>query len=412
MIQFSISAESMRSSEIRRLMRLASDPSIISFAGGMPGSAMLPVGMIDDLFTGLSRTERTAALQYGPTAGYPPLLESLAAYCTSKGIPLENQEIIITSGGQQAINLISKVLLDPGDLVVTENPSFIGALAAFKSYQAHLTGVALDENGIVIDRLKKVLDTRLAQIKMLYLNPAFQNPSGILYGIDRKKTLLTLLADPPFCIIEDDPYGELYFNDSDRPATLPLKALAPPDLPLCYIGSFAKIFGPGLRLGWLVGPRAIIEKCELAKQSMDACSSSLSQVLAHSYLSRGILPGFLQSVRPLYARRAEIMLQTLEAAMPDGVTWTRPRGGFYIWVTLPPTVDSSDVFNEAVKKGAAFVIGSAFDPYGVQNNCFRLAFSHTPEEKIAEGIRIIAEAVKNVLTTDEQGDTGAGTVSQ
>jgi 2-aminoadipate transaminase len=396
-IVFSSCAAGMRSSEIRRLMKLAADPSIISFAGGMPGERMLPVDIINELFAGLSSKERSAALQYGPTAGYPPLLESLALYLASKGIDLDGQGLIITSGGQQAISLVGKVLLDPGDLVVTENPSFIGALAAFKSYQAHLAGIAMDDDGIGIGGLERILETRRAQIKLLYLNPAFQNPSGILYSNARKLKILSFLTSAPFCIVEDDPYGELYFNESDRPLTVPLKAMAAPELPLCYIGSFAKIFGPGLRLGWIVGPRAIIEQCELAKQSMDACSSSLSQVLAHSYLSSGKLTGFLSSVRPLYARRAATMLEALSAFMPRDVQWTRPRGGFYIWVTLPPSLDATDVFNEAIAGKAAFVIGNAFDPYGIKNNCFRLAFSHTPEEKIAEGIEIIASAVKKCL---------------
>ena len=393
MLDFSASARSMRSSEIRRLMKLAADPSVISFAGGMPGNALLPVNIIDELYGELSLQERQAALQYGPTSGYPPLLESLSVYLSSRGIPLSGQELLITSGGQQAINLVSKVMIDPGDLVVTENPSFIGALAAFMSYQAHLVGVPLDEEGISIPGLQAVIDERLAQIKILYLNPLFQNPSGIMYTEARKKALLEKLSGRAFCIIEDDPYGELYFDDRDKPRITPLKAMASPDLPICYIGSFAKIFGPGFRLGWLLGPRELVKKCELAKQSMDACSSTLSQVLAHAYLSKGKLPGFLTAIRPVYRRKAGIMLETLADSMPKGVTWTEPRGGFYIWVTLPGSMDATDVFNEAIKKQAAFVIGSAFDPYGAKNNCFRLSFAHTPEEKIADGIRIIAEAV-------------------
>jgi 2-aminoadipate transaminase len=226
------------------------------------------VDIIDELYGGLSTQERQAALQYGPTSGYPPLLESLTAYLASRGIPLSGQELLITSGGQQAINLVSKVLIDPGDLVVTENPSFIGALAAFMSYQAHLVGIPLDEEGISIPGLQKVIEERCAQIKMLYLNPIFQNPSGIMYSEARKKALLEKLSRQSFYIIEDDPYGELYFDDRDRPRITPLKAMAAPDFPICYIGSFAKIFGPGFRLGWLLGPREIVEKCELAKQSM------------------------------------------------------------------------------------------------------------------------------------------------
>jgi 2-aminoadipate transaminase len=395
MLDYSASAQSMRSSEIRRLMKLAADPSVISFSGGMPGTALLPVKIVDELFGALTSREREAALQYGPTSGYPPLIESLSAYLTSRGISLSGQELIITSGGQQAINLVSKVLIDPGDLVVTENPSFIGALAAFMSFQAHLVGVPLDEEGISIPGLQKVFDERLAQIKMLYLNPVFQNPSGVTYSEARKKALLEKLGGRAFCTIEDDPYSELYFDDRDKPLVTPLKAMASPELPICYIGSFAKIFGPGFRLGWLLGPQELVDKCELAKQSMDACSSTLSQVLAHAYLSKGKLPGFLASVRPVYGRKAGIMLKSLADSMPEGVTWTQPRGGFYIWVTLPESMDATRVFNEAIKKQAAFVIGNAFDPYGVKNNCFRLSFAHTPEEKIEQGVKIIAEAIRN-----------------
>jgi hypothetical protein len=218
-----------------------------------------------------------------------------------------------------------------------------------------------------------------------------------MYSDTRKKSLIDVCSKGGFCIVEDDPYSELYFDARDKTKILPHKAMAPKEMSICYIGSFAKIFGPGLRLGWLLGPRAIVEKCELAKQSMDACSSSLSQVLAHAYLSKGKLPGFLESIRPRYARRAGTMLDALSQSMPTGVTWTQPKGGFYIWVTLPESMNATEVFNESIKKPAAFVVGNAFDPHGVRNNCFRLAFSHTPEDKITEGIGIIAEAVKRLI---------------
>jgi DNA-binding transcriptional MocR family regulator len=282
MVDFSLNAKNMRSSEIRRLMKLAADPSIISFAGGMPANELFPVDVLDELYNGLSRTSKQVALQYGPTAGYPPLLESLKRYLVSRGISLENQGLIITTGAQQALNLIAKVFIDPGDVVITEYPSFIGAIAAFKSYNADLVSVALDNNGIDIDALARILDSQASTTKLLYLNPVFQNPAGIVYSEERKRKLIDIVSDKPYCIIEDDPYSELYFDDADKPKTVPLKVMAP-KLPICYVGTFAKIFGPGLRLGWLLGPEAIVEKCELAKQSMDACSTTFTQVLAHEY---------------------------------------------------------------------------------------------------------------------------------
>jgi 2-aminoadipate transaminase len=394
---FSKSAARMRASEIRRLMGLAADPSVISFSGGMPANDLFPIDILDEIYGGLSVQAKRTAMQYGPTAGYPPLLESLKGYLQSKGLPLEGQGLIITTGAQQAINLLCKVLLDPGDAVVTENPSFIGALAAFASYGARPTAATLDNEGIDVRELKKIFDAGSEGIKMVYLNPFFQNPSGIIYSESRKKDVLETLAGRNAVLLEDDPYGELYFDEKDRPLTVPLKAMGPEPLPVCYVGSLAKIFGPGMRLGWLLGPGQIVEKCELAKQSMDACSPTFTQVLAHEYLAQGKLAGYLAAVRPVYARRARTMLDALAASMPKGVTWTHPRGGFYVWVTLPPSLDATAVFNEAISRHAAFVIGSAFDPYGARNNCFRLAFSNTPEEVMAKGIGIIASAIKRLL---------------
>jgi DNA-binding transcriptional MocR family regulator len=378
-------------------MQLAADPSIISFAGGMPANALFPIDTVDELWNALSREAKQVAMQYGPTPGFPPLLEALREYLKQKGLPLENQGLIITTGAQQAINLLAKVLIDPGDIVVTENPGFIGALAAFLSYLARIESAPLDNDGIVINELEKALDAHGSKVKMLYLNPCFQNPAGIIYSIERKKALLELLAGRNLCLLEDDPYSELYFDEKDRRLTVPLKAMGKEPLPICYTGSFAKILGPGLRLGWLLGPAEIIEKCELAKQSMDACSSTFTQVIANDYLRKGKLPGYLRSARTVFARRAATMLAALDATMPPEVTWTHPKGGFYIWVTMPESIDATKVFNEAIAQHAAFVIGSAFDPAGTRNNSFRLAFSHTAEGSIARGVEIIAQAIRKFI---------------
>lgn len=386
----------MRSSEIRRLMKLAADPSIISFAGGMPANSLFPTDVVDELFNDLSLSLKQVALQYGPTPGYPPLLESLKKYLQSRGIATENQDLIITTGAQQALNLVSKVFINPGDYVLTEYPSFIGAIAAFKSYEANLVGIPLDNDGIDIEKLTQTLDSLDDKVKLLYISPYFHNPAGIIYSKKRKETLLKLLTDRNICMIEDDPYGELYFRAEDKDLTVPMKAMGKEPIPICYIGTFAKILGPGLRLGYILGPKTIVEKCELAKQSMDACTSTMCQVLADQYLRKDKLGPYLDFLRPVYARRAQIMLSALEKYMPDTITWTKPKGGFYLWVTMPETMDASEVFAETIKHGAAFVIGSAFDPDGKRNNSFRLAFSHTPEERIDEGIRIIADAIKKV----------------
>jgi hypothetical protein len=232
---------------------------------------------------------------------------------------------------------------------------------------------------------------------MLYISPYFHNPAGIIYSQKRKEELLALLSGGDVCLIEDDPYGELYFDEKDRELTRPIKSMAQEKFPICYVGTFAKIFGPGMRLGWLLAPAEIVDKCELAKQSMDACSSTFTQVLANEFLSKNKLPAFVAALRSNCARRAQIMLDALASAMPEGISWTQPKGGFYIWVTMPETINASDVFNIAIKKGAAFVIGNAFDPEEMKNNSFRLAFSFTPENKIGQGIKIIADAIGSLL---------------
>ena len=398
MAEFSTSIKNLRSSEIRRLMSLAADPSVISFTGGMPCNEIFPVEVIDDIWNSLPRATKQAAFQYGPTSGYPPLLESLKTYLQSKGLPVDkSQRIIITTGAQQAINLITKVFIDPGDRIITEYPSFIGALAAFKSYGAILKGIAMDNDGVIIEKLQEALSDGWLKPKLLYLSPCFHNPAGIIYSKARKKEVLDLLSGKDVCLLEDDPYNELYFNEQDRELTLPLKSMARESFPVCYVGSFAKIFGPGMRLGWILGPDEIVDKCELAKQSMDACSSTFTQVLAHEFLVRNKLPAFTAALRANCARRAGIMLDALQANMPPGISWTRPKGGFYIWVTMPGSINASDVFGISLKKGAAFVIGNAFDPEEKKNNSFRLAFSFTPEDKIEQGIRIIGEAIQSLI---------------
>ena len=396
MPSLSSSAQGMRSSEIRRLLKIAADPSIISFAGGTPAMSLLPVEIVDEIYKELPEQLKRIAMQYGPTDGYPPLVAEIKKYMEAKGVSFDNQELIVTAGAQQAINLVAKIFLDQGDVVVTENPSFIGALAAFKSYSAQLAGVELDDEGIIISQLLETLDRIGSKAKILYLTPYFHNPAGITYSIKRKQELLDSLKGRDICIIEDDPYGELYFDNSYKELTVPLKAMKNQPVPICYTGSFAKIFSPGMRLGWLLASTDITDKCQLAKQSMDACSSSFSQVLAAQFLSQNKLPAYLEKLRLAYTKRATIMLDSLKKYMPQGVSWTIPKGGFYIWVTLPKNMDSTTVFNEAFAKGAAFVIGSAFDPQGTKNDCLRLAFSSTPENQIEQGIKIIADAVEKV----------------
>jgi len=395
-MQFAKSTEKLRASEIRQLMKLANDPSIISFSGGMPNNDLFPVEVMDKIAGGLSAASKKTAFQYGATDGLPALKESLAKYLESRGLPLEGNKILITTGAQQAINLITKVLVDPQDRILVEDPTFIGGIAAFNSYEANVCGIKTDSDGIDIENLEKHIRTG-DKAKFLYVIPYFQNPSGVIYSPQRKLELLDLINKYDLPLLEDDPYGELWFDEEYKDHITPMKAIDKDSKRIMYVGSFAKILGPGFRLGYMLAPADLIDKCELAKQSQDACSSTYTQVLADAYLRSGELPAYLASLRPHYKRRAQIMLNALEKYMPDCVSWTTPHGGFFVWATLPEKIDSSDVFKIAVKNGAAFVVGRAFDPKGKKNNCMRFAFSGAPEDKIEAGIKIIAEAVKQVV---------------
>ncbi len=397
MIKFSQCVDSMRTSEIRDLMSIAMRPDIITFAGGMPNNDLFPVEEIDEIYNGLDDKTKKVGFQYGPTQGYPPLIESLKEYLRGKGLPVDTNEIIITSGSLQAINIITKLFVNPGDTVITENPCFIGGTSAFKSYQANIVSVPLDSDGIIMSELEKAMEGEAKNAKLLYLSPYFHNPAGIVYSKKRKEELLKYLYGKEIILIEDDPYGELYFEDDYKELTIPMKTIQPEPVPICYVGSFSKILGPGMRLGWLLASPEIINKAQLAKQSMDACSSTFTQVLADQFLRKGKLKPYVERLRIAYARRMKIMNDSLQKKMPQEAKWIVPKGGFYIWISLPQHIDALEILKESMSRGAIFVIGKTFDPMGVKNNCLRLSFSHTPEDEIEKGVKIIAEALRAQL---------------
>ncbi len=392
MPRFSKAVSSLRSSEIRDLMTLASRPDIISFAGGMPGNELFPVEEIEELFRGLDLKKKQAAFQYGPTPGLPSLLESLGGFLEKKGLPVEENRLLITTGSQQGLNLLAKAFIDPGEPVLVENPCFIGALSAFRASEAELRGVPVDREGISIETLRQEIDQK-ERAKFLYITPYFHNPAGLLYSTERKEQLIKALQGENIPLIEDDAYGDLYFYEEDRPRLKPIKAINPEGINVCYTGSFSKILGPGLRLGWMLVPEKIYQKCELIKQSADACSPSFTQVLADAFIRSGQIYGYIEQVRQEYKKRAEAMAAALREYLPGYVKWNEPRGGFYIWLTLPEEADATRIMTLAVEKGAVFVAGKTFDPAGKRNNSLRLSYCNNSPEQIAEGIPIVAEAI-------------------
>ena len=393
MYAFSKSVKELRSSEIRDLMKLATSPNIISFAGGMPNNDLFPIEEIDEIFANLKPSLKKTAFQYGPTQGYPPLVKSLRKFLADKGLPVENNRLLITTGSLQAINILTKEFIDPGDIILTESPSFIGAISVFKSYQARMESIPVLEDGIDIGILQKKLESLPELPKFLYITPNFHNPAGITYSTQKRKELLKFLAGKDIIMIEDDAYGDLYFDDEIKDVVRPMKCDDPDDVTICYTGSFSKILGPGFRLGWLLVNQEVYDKCELIKQAMDACSPNFTQVLANEFLQQGKIYPYLDKLRANYRKRRDLMDEALIKYMPEYVKWNVPRGGFYFWFEMPPRFDASEIMPKAIEKGAVFVSGKTFDPAGVKNNNFRMSFSNMNIDQIDKGVKIIAEAI-------------------
>ena len=396
MTRFAHSVSALRSSEIRDLMSLATSPNIISFSGGMPGNELFPLDMIDNVYQSLTEKEKQIAMQYGPTNGLPILLESLSGYLEKKGLPIKKNRLMITTGSLQAINILAKAFVDPGDNILVETPSFIGALSAFRSYEANLISVPLKGNGIDIEQLKLKLETTHPKPEFLYFAPNFHNPAGIIYSEEVKRQMIELLTDKDIPLIEDDVYSDLYFYEEDVPKMKNIKTIDPEGIDVCFTGSFSKILGPGLRLGWMLVPEHIYQKCELIKQSIDACSPSFSQVIADKFIRSGYIYEYTDNVRLEYKKRGLAMIEALEKHLPNYVSFEKPRGGFYIWLHLPQGTDSTLILKKAIEKGVVFVTGKTFDPDGVKNDYMRVSFCNTDVDVINKGIPIVAEAIREV----------------
>lgn len=397
MARYAKSIESLRSSQIRDLMSLVTRPGIISFAGGMPGNDLFPLEQIDNIYSSLTEKDKQVAMQYGPTTGLPQLLESLKTYLNEKGLPVDTHQLIITTGSLQAINILGKAFIDANDNILVENPSFIGAISAFKSYQANMLACPMDEEGIIINSLLDMItkaESHGRKPKFLYITPSFHNPAGILYSRKRRLELIELLKDRDITIIEDDAYSDLIFDENYKEDLTPVISLAGSGTEVCYTGSFSKIIGPGLRLGYMLVPPHIYKKCELIKQSVDACSPSFTQVIADKFLRSGEIYKYLNTIRTEYKKRRDTMTKELQLHLPDKVKCMKPKGGFYIWLQLPEGISSTSILMDAIERGVVFVSGKTFDPYETKDNALRISYCNTDPETIKKGIKILAEAIK------------------
>jgi DNA-binding transcriptional MocR family regulator len=385
-------ARGMRFSAIRRMSALIEKPGIISFAPGQPSPDTFPVAAFQEIFADVIARESAGAFQYILTRGLGGLIEAVRDYAAAKGMVATAAETLVTEGSQQGLDLLARVLVDPGDTVLVERPSYVGATSAFRASRARMLGVALDEGGLSIEDLRArhadcVRDGRPP--KFLYVIPSFQNPSGISHARDRRRALLEACRALDLLVIEDDPYGDLYFEAAPLPT---LRSLDPEGV--VYLSSFSKILAPGLRSAFVIGPEEILAKVEIAKQSANLCGSGLDQRVILACLRRGLIEEQKARIRPYYRAKRDAMLAALSAEMPPGVSWTRPAGGLFVWLTLPAGLDAEALLPDAVAEGVAYVAGAPFHEDGGGAETMRLTFAKEDEPTIAEGVRRLARVVR------------------
>ncbi len=382
----------VRSSAVRDLFGAASRPDMISLSGGMPEVRAVPAHAVADAAHGAVAHAGAQALQYGSSEGRVELREVIVELMAENGVRVATDDIVVTAGAQQGLDLLAKTFIDPGDVVICEGPTYVGALQAFSAYQPDIRCIPLDEHGMRMDLLEAEL-RRLGPrgAKFIYTIPNFHNPGGVTLSAERRRRLLELAREYDIPVVEDDPYGRLRFEGGH---VKPLRAL---DDEVIYLGTFSKIFAPGLRLGWMIAPRPILAKVLIVKQAADLCGSAFAQVTAERYFAGTRWRKVLQGLARTYAERRDAMLAALEEHFPPEAHWTRPEGGFFVWVELPEFVDTKTMLAEAVEHGVTYVPGDGFYPDGRGRNCMRLAFCYAEPEAIAEGIRRLGEVLEDRL---------------
>lgn len=392
-MKFAKRMDNMKASEIRELLALTADPSIISFAGGLPAPEMFPVEAWADASMKVMKEKGRQALQYGPTEGYLPLREHIVERMKKVGADdVTVDDLLILSGSQQGLDFMAKAMIDPGDYIIVESPTYLGALNAFKAYEPKFLEVELDDDGMKMDQLEKHLKEH-DNVKFIYAISDFQNPSGKTWTMERRKKLIELANKYDVAILEDNPYGELRFEGEIQPS---LKALDTEGR-VVFMGTFSKIFSPGLRLGWFAAPPAFLDKFSKIKQGADLQTSTTTQMELAQFLDDNDIEEHIAKIIDVYGKRKNVMVEAMEEHFPEGVTFTNPEGGLFLWVELPEYMNARDLGMKAIDKKVAFVPGGAFFGANPRENCFRVNYSCMPEDKIVEGVKRLAEVIKDAL---------------
>lgn len=396
-MQFADRLNNVETSAIRELFKLLGKPGIISFAGGFPDSAMFDVDGIRAASNAALAEEPGAALQYGATEGYQPLREQLAAFMATKGArDVAPDQLIVTTGSQQALDLLGKTMIGPGDKVIVEGPTFLATIQCFRLYGAEIISAPIDGDGVQVDALEQLIAEH--RPKLVYLIPTFGNPSGATLSLARRKKVLELAVKYQTLVVEDDPYGDLYFGEAPPPSLLALSAQVPGSRALlAHCGSLSKVLSPGLRIGWLIAPAELLAKAVMCKQFSDAHTSTFAQATAAQYLKAGRMPATLANVRRVYAERAQALCDALRKELGDAVEFVQPKGGLFVWLRLTgaggKAVDANVLAKAAIEKGVAFVPGTPFFAQNPDHATLRLSFATADVDKIREGVARLAQAV-------------------
>ena len=384
---FSLGAQEMKSSAIREILKITERPDIISFAGGLPAPELFPIEDLKKACQAVLENVGPRSLQYSVSLGVPPLRKFLSERLSQKGVAITEENILVTGGSQQGLDLVGKMFLDKGSVVICESPTYLGAIQAFNVYNPHYITVEMDKNGMLTDQVEDKI--KRYKPRLIYVVPNFQNPSGITLSYERRKHLVKLAEEYYVPIIDDNPYGELRYIGKDVPS---LKSLGK-DL-VIQLGTISKIISPGLRIAWIVAPTEVMTKFERLKQGADLHTNTFAQYVVAEYVKDGRLDRHIEEIKTAYGERRGVMIKAMQEYFPENVKWTEPEGGLFLWVQLPQEISATDLLQEALKQKVAYVPGKPFYPYEDKDNTLRLNFSNASPEMIIEGIKRLGKVFK------------------